>query len=140
MRATQAQKQGQPAAGETPLWELIAGVMGLLLVVGVVSFLLYAASLPQTEAAIVTKLLTVKAQPGGYLVTFEAANQGRKTAASVLVEGALYDPSGADEPIETAEVTFDYIPDQSARTGAFVFEHDPRQAELRIRVKGLMDP
>ena len=134
------ENQAQPAPGETPLWELLAGVVGLLLVLGVLGVLLYEASRPQTAASIVTEVLSIAQQPSGYVVTFEAANEGRTTAASVLLQGELYDPATSDEPVETAEVTFDYIPDRSARTGAFVFEHDPRQRELRILVKGFMDP
>lgn len=125
---------------ETPLWEKLAGLAGLLLFLGVLGFLLYEASRPQTEAEIVTEQEAVIRQEGGYLVSFKASNQGRQTAAAVLLEGALYDPASPGEPLETAEVTFDYIPDQSARSGAFVFEHDPSQYELRIQVKGFMDP
>jgi uncharacterized protein (TIGR02588 family) len=107
----------------------------------VVGFLLYEAFQPQTEAEIVTEVKAIAPQAGGYLVEFEASNYGRKTAASVAVEAALYAPGdAAGEPLETAEITFDYIPDQSDRTGAFVFEHDPRLYELRLQVKGFMDP
>jgi hypothetical protein len=73
----------------------------------------------------------------GFLV-YEALQP--QTAASVTIEGALYDPAQGDEPVETAEVTFDYIPDQSDRSGSFVFEHDPREYEVRLQVKGFMDP
>jgi uncharacterized protein (TIGR02588 family) len=127
-------------AQETPFWEQIAGFIGLLLVLGVLGFLIYEGIQPQTEAEIVTEVKSISPQPGGYLVSFEASNRGHSTAAGVLVEGALYDLANPDEPIETAEVTFDYIPDQSDRTGSFVFEHDPRQYDLRIQVKGFMDP
>ena len=127
-------------AEETPLWEKLAGLIGLLLVLGVLGFLLYDAAQPQTEADIRTSVQSITAQTGGYLVLFDAANRGRTTAAAVLVEGALYEPSGGDEPLETAEMTFDYIPDQSDRTGLLLFENDPRGYDLRIRVKGFMKP
>ena len=127
-------------AQETPLWEKLAGLVGLLLVLGVLGFLLYEASQSPTEAEIIPTVESITPQAGGYLVKFTASNQGRTTAASVLVEGALYDPARGDEPVETTEMTFDYIPDESDRTGLLVFEHDPRQYELRIQVKGFMDP
>ena len=131
--------EGQPAP-ETPLWEKLAGLLGLLLVLGVLGYLVYEGVRPRSEAAIVTAVESITPQAGGYLVTFTASNEGRQTAASVLVEGALYDAAGAEEPVETAEMTFDYIPDQSDRSGALVFERDPRQYELRLQVKGFMDP
>ena len=125
---------------ETPLWEKLAGLVGLLLVLGVLGFLLYEAAQPQTEAEIVTEVQSITPQAAGYLVKFAASNRGRTTAAAVLLEGALYDAAGGGEPIETAEMTFDYIPDQSDRTGLLVFERDPRQYNLRLQVKGFMDP
>ena len=128
------------APQETPFWEKAVGVAGLLVVLGVVGFLLYEALQPQTAADIVAEVKAVIPQAGGYLVDFDAANHGRQTAASVTIEGALYDPAHPEEPVETAEVTFDYIPDQSERTGSFVFEHDPRKYEVRLQVKGFMDP
>jgi uncharacterized protein (TIGR02588 family) len=125
---------------ETPFWEKMVGVVGLLLVLSVLGFLLYAASVPQTGPEIVAEVQAITPQAGGYLVAFDAANHGRKTAAAVAIAGALYDPAQGDEPIETAEVTFDYIPDQSNRSGSLLFEHDPRLFELRLQVKGFMDP
>ena len=124
----------------TPFWEKAVGVVGLLIVLAVVGFLLYEALQPQTAADIVAEVKTVTPQAGGYLVDFEASNHGRQTAASVTIEGALYDRAQGDQPVETADVTFDYIPDQSDRRGSFVFEHDPRQYEVRLQVKGFMDP
>jgi uncharacterized protein (TIGR02588 family) len=143
--AEREQKMGhvaEPNAApqETPFWEKAVGVAGLLVVLGVVGFLLYEALQPQTAADIVAEVKAVIPQAGGYLVDFDAANHGRQTAASVTIEGALYDPAHPEEPVETAEVTFDYIPDQSERTGSFVFEHDPRKYEVRLQVKGFMDP
>ena len=140
-----ASASGQPPANdkpqpETPLWEKLAGLLGLLLVLGVLGFLVYEGLRPRSEAAIGTTVETITPQLGGYLVTFEASNSGRQTAASVLVEGALYDPASPEEPVETTEMTFDYIPDQSDRTGALVFERDPRQYDLRLQIKGFMDP
>jgi uncharacterized protein (TIGR02588 family) len=141
----QAQEPDQAAAGdkpqpETPLWEKLAGLLGLLLVLGVLGFLLYEGVCPRSEAAIVAAQDAIIPQESGYLVTFTASNRGRQTAASVLVEGALYDPASPEEPVETSEMTFDYIPEQSDRSGALLFEHDPRQYELRIQAKGFMDP
>lgn len=141
----QGQKMGdakgpKAASQETPFWENAVGVAGLLIVLAVVGFLVYEALQPQTAADIVAEVKAVTPQAGGYLVDFDAANHGRQTAASVTIEGSLYDPAQGGEPVETAEVTFDYIPDQSDRTGSFVFEHDPRKYEVRLQVKGFMDP
>lgn len=129
-------------AQETPFWEKMVGVLGLLLVLGVVGVLLYEGFQPQTAAEIVTEVKSITPQAGGYLVEFQASNRGRKTAAAVVIEGALYEPGSGEaaEPLETAEITFDYIPDQSDRLGAFLFERDPRQYELRLQAKGFMDP
>jgi uncharacterized protein (TIGR02588 family) len=128
------------ASQETPFWEKMVGVLGLLIVLAVLGFLLYEAFQPQSEPQITTEILFISQQPGGYLVQFKASNHGRQTAAAVVVEGSLFDPASPAQPLETAEITFDYIPDQSDRTGAFVFEHNPTAYDLRLQVKGFMDP
>ena len=138
------QEGTKPEGQETPFWEQVAGFIGLLLVLAVVGFLVYEGIQPRTEAELMAEVKSITEQPGGYLVEFELSNHGRTTAAAVIVEGALYDtvPSGEplEQPLETAEMNFDYVPDRSDRTGSFVFEHDPRQYELHLQVKGFMDP
>ena len=107
---------------------------------GVVGFLLYEALQPQTAAEIVAEVKAVTPQAGGYLVDFVATNHGRQTAASVTIEGAFYDPAQADEPVETAEVTLDYIPDQSDRTGRSYSSTTRGSTRYGCRSKAFMDP
>lgn len=58
-------------------------------------------------------------------------NSGDKTAADVVLQGAAGNG-------ETSEITFDYVPAGSTRTGALLFEAEP--SELKLLVRSYTDP
>ncbi len=130
----------QTKSAEAPFWEKAVGVVGLLLVLSVLGILLYEALQPQTAPELVAQVQSTVRQQGGYLVQINASNHGQATAAGVLIEGSLYAAGDSAQPVETAQTTLDYVPDQSERSGGLLFEHDPSQYELRLQVKGFADP
>lgn len=135
--STQDQKpQGVRGA---PALEWAAAALGLLLTLAALVLIgSEAFAGDESPPAVVVSTKSVQAVAGGYVVEIEAKNGGGQTAAGVRVEGELTPPSG-QEP-ETAEATFDFIPDHSSREGGLFFSSDPRQGKLAIRATGYVDP
>jgi len=73
----------------------------------------------------------------GYLVSVHALNTGGKTAGDVTVEGVLANASGV---AETSQMSFQYLPPNSPRTGGLFFTRDPRQFALTLRPMGYEAP
>jgi len=73
----------------------------------------------------------------GYRVTFDITNGSTVTAAGVVVRGEILDRS---EPVESADVTFDYVPAESKSSGAFFFSQDPGSRDVRLRALGYVEP
>jgi uncharacterized protein (TIGR02588 family) len=72
-----------------------------------------------------------------YIIGFEARNVGDQTAAGVVVRATL---SQGGQDVETSEVTVDYLPSGSTRSGGFFFAHDPSAYEVQVRPVGYLDP
>jgi uncharacterized protein (TIGR02588 family) len=72
-----------------------------------------------------------------YIIGFEARNVGDQTAAGVVVRASL---SQGGQDVETSEVTVDYLPSGSARSGGFFFAHDPSTYQVQVRAVGYLDP
>ena len=122
----------------TPLVEWLAAGVGLFLVAVTIVLIASEAfmadpSPPQVEV----RALEIRSSGPGFLVVVEARNVGGSPAAGVLVEGEL---ERGDAPPETAEASFDFIPDHSARRGGLFFETDPRLGRLSLRAKGYSEP
>lgn len=134
-------KPAKPAPAKpppTPLVEWLAAGVGLFLVVATILLIASEAfmadpSPPQVEV----RALEIRSSGPGFLLLVEARNVGGSPAAGVLVEGEL---ERGDAPPETAEASFDFIPDHSARRGGLFFETDPRQGRLSLRAKGYSEP
>ena len=141
VRRPSAAKPAKPAAKTpppTPLVEWLAAGVGLFLVVATVLLIASEAftadpSPPQVEV----RAVQIRSSGSGFLVMVEARNVGGSPAAGVRVEGEL---ERGDAPPETAEASFDFIPDHSARRGGLFFEVDPRQGRLSLRAKGYAEP
>jgi uncharacterized protein (TIGR02588 family) len=124
--------------GYIPVWEWIAGVVGLVLVVGTIGFLLYRAvtggsSPPEVEIS-VEAITPIRS---GYLVEVSVSNTGEGTAAELTLTGELRDGT---EVVETSTVTLDYVPSQSSREAGLYFSEDPREFELSLRAEGYRAP
>jgi uncharacterized protein (TIGR02588 family) len=82
----------------------------------------------------VDSILTTR---NGFLVTFQAVNEGGSTAEGLTVEGELR--SGTDS-LEMSNTTIEYVPSHSEREGGLFFTLDPRRYELQLRAKGYEKP
>ncbi len=72
---------------------------------------------------------------GHYYVPFTIKNTGGRIARTVQVIAELHVNAGVDEGVDEAgEQQFDFLSGNEQKSGGFVFEHDPRQGDLVIRV------
>ncbi|WP_438750076.1 TIGR02588 family protein [Pararhizobium sp. O133] len=118
--------------------EWATGVLCTLLVLAMTGWIGYEAMLFTGGTPDLTVRITrQQATSGGYQVSFVVGNSGKRTAAAVPVTGTLSD---GDTVIETREVTFDYVPQQSNATGTLLFKEDPSAHRLDLRASGYADP
>lgn len=68
---------------------------------------------------------------GRYYVPFTLRNTGGRIARTVQVLADLHLPDGSDE---TGEQQFDFLSGNERKKGGFVFEHDPKEGNLVVRV------
>jgi uncharacterized protein (TIGR02588 family) len=68
---------------------------------------------------------------GRYYVPFNLRNTGGHIARTVQVIAELHLADGTDE---TGEQQFDFLSGNERKTGSFVFEHNPLEGDLVIRV------
>jgi uncharacterized protein (TIGR02588 family) len=133
-----AKAKAHPGAEGTPLLEWIAGTIGLVLVLLTLAVIGREALFGDpSPPAVAVQARAVHAAPGGWLVEIEVVNSGGAPAAQVAVEGEL--TLAGQEP-ETAEASFDYVPDHSRRRGGLFFRQDPRTGRLSLRAKGYTEP
>lgn len=126
------------ATGEAPLWQDLVAAVGAVLVLAVLGFLAWELlTTTETPPAIVVRAEAVEPQPGGYLVRFEARNDGGSTAAGAEIVGRLREGATL---VEEARVTLDYLPARSSRAGGLLFARDPRGLELRLQAEGYSEP
>ena len=89
---------------------------------------------PDLSIAITAKKVMAS---GLHRVEFDIANASTSTAAAVTVGGELHDGQAA---IERSEVTFDYVPAESAAHGAIFFRADPAAHAMTLSVMGYTEP
>jgi uncharacterized protein (TIGR02588 family) len=119
------------------IWEWVAAAVATTMVVSMVVTLLLAGRREQTPPRFAVTIESVALSGPDFLVQFSIRNDGRKTAAEVVVEGEL--ERGESRP-ETSSVTFDYVPGGSVRHGGVLFRHDPRTGQLTLRPLGFREP
>ncbi|MEM9087745.1 MAG: TIGR02588 family protein [Cyanobacteria bacterium P01_F01_bin.53] len=68
---------------------------------------------------------------GRYYVPFTLKNTGGRIARTVQVLAELQLPDGTDE---TGEQQFDFLSGKERKQGGFVFEHNPQEGHLVVRV------
>lgn len=136
---SQGDSSGQPATGnDIPVLEWIIAFVGLALVVGTVSFMVYQAIKGDSSPPDISlHVESISPIGNGYVVRIRAMNNGGSTAAGLTVEGAL---RHAFETVETSGATISYVPPHSQRIGGLFFTKDPRQFELHLRAKGYEAP
>jgi uncharacterized protein (TIGR02588 family) len=72
-----------------------------------------------------------------YYVPFTVTNWGGETAESVEVVADLSLPGGKTE---TGMQQIDFLSRQEKRSGEFIFNHNPQQGELTVRVASYRSP
>lgn len=123
---------------ETTASEWVIAALSALLTIGVIGFLLYEALFVSTgPPLIVVRVDSIFRASHGWVVEFEAQNQGHEATASLVIEGSLLEDTTA---LEVAEATIDYLPALSTRGGGLYFDRDPRRHEVRLRVVGYARP
>lgn len=131
-------KEEQDERKETPVWEWIIAVAGLILVFGAVGLTFYRATTEDnTPPQLKIEVDSTEPNGSGYLVKFTVKNTGNQTAAAVAVEGELKTET---ETVETSGATLTYSPANSKRRGGLFFTKDPQQFQLQIRVTGYEEP
>jgi uncharacterized protein (TIGR02588 family) len=137
-RAQGASNGAQPALESTsPLEWAIAGLSGLLLAATLAYMVIFAVRAPETPPAVTLSVTSVTTTPGGYLVVFQADNAGGAAAAGLQVSGELRD---GETVVETSQMTIDYLPQQSERSGGLFFTRDPEDLTLSLRAEGYSEP
>ncbi|MBD0414073.1 TIGR02588 family protein [Oryzicola mucosus] len=130
----------QPVSeAQRPMLEWIVGGIAAGIVAALIVYLGYKAlegePSPPDLAAAVERIEQVS---GGWLVRTTLNNSGGETAAAVLLKAELR--NGTDI-VEEREITFDYVPANSARKGAFLFTSQPATAEaIAFVVQGYSEP
>lgn len=105
------------------------GLLGFSTAFGLI--LVQALSGPARLADLSISAWEARSSGSGWVVDFEAANAGDKTAAAVEIEGRL----GA----ETAKTELDYVPGHGTAAASLRFDEDPRQG-LELIVLGWREP
>lgn len=121
-----------------PVWEWIFGAVGLLLVVGTISAMLYRSYGRETmPPSFEISIDSVSPVANGYLIEFSLRNTGTQTAANLVVEGTL---EKGGEKVETSSATLAYAPANSERHAGLYFTNDPGAFELVVRPVGYEKP
>ncbi len=120
-------------------WTVFA--VGLLLLLGTVGYLAgQALTRGRAPAALSVSLgeprAHLEATPPHYVVPVTVRNDGARTAAEVDIEVRMTH-GDADE---RRELTFDFVPRGSSRSGAVAFEVEPDPGSLAARVLTFLDP
>ena len=123
---------------DIPALEWVFAILGFALVAGTAIFVtwhgLTRGSAPPDVSVRVDGVAQVR---NGYVVTIRGRNAGATTAKNLKVEGEL---TKGGEVVESAEMSFDYLPPDSERKGGLMFSKDPRQYELKLTPKGYEVP
>lgn len=128
----------KPVDQGTSTIEWLAAAIGAILFIVMIGYMTYIGfgavdGSPKIE-------LTTEApvrQANVFHVGFVANNSGEATATNLVVRAVLTE---SDTEVESREVTIDYLPMQSARSGGFFFEHDPAKYKLMVTATAYLDP
>ena len=125
-------------APTTSISEWIVAIVSAALVLALLGYLIYDGTRsPRTPPDVTVEVDSIQKAGSGYLVLFRARNNGRITAAEVVVEGELEPESGK---VERSETTIDYVPARGEQRGGLYFRTDPQRSRLRLRAHGYRDP
>ena len=129
----------------TPLWEIMVGLVGLVIICVIITFLLIAAFEDKsTPPTFVFTTGSEECQPNAstmtgdvYLVCVRIDNVGGRTAADLQVEARL---TAADGSVESSTVEIDYLAPGSLRHVGFYFLGDPDRGQLVFLPRSYQEP
>ena len=132
-------RNAKKAAAREPLLEWISAGIGLVLTLGIMTVIGREALRGEThEPPAIEVVMTGIHRAGvGFIVEVKAINRSGGTAAVVEVEGVLKD---GETEVETAGLTFDYVPGHAERRGGLFFTEDPHRHQLELRPLGYQRP
>ncbi|TCN36395.1 TIGR02588 family protein [Sinorhizobium americanum] len=116
---------------------IAAGTSSLALLAVLAYLVVEGLSEPKGTAQLVVLPVQVTSTNGSYVVEFAAENRAGRSVAAVEIQGEL---RKGDEVVEESSALLDYIPQQSERKGAVIFQRDPKAYELRLFARGYTDP
>lgn len=130
--------EGRQANAATTL-EWVSAALGAAVTLATLGFLLYEGITDPGEGMpeLVVQVDSVTPARTGWTVTVEARNVGSATAAAVRVVGELRE---GGQVVESSELTLDYVPERSSRSGALLFARDPAGLMLEVRPVGYARP
>jgi uncharacterized protein (TIGR02588 family) len=119
--------------------EGIIAALGAAATLATIGFLVYEGVTQPRDGIpdLIVQADSIRAQGNRWVVRIEARNAGSATAASVRIVGELRGDTGV---VETSELTLDYVPEKSSRTGALVFTRDPSGLAVQVRPTGYQRP
>ncbi|ASY55225.1 MULTISPECIES: TIGR02588 family protein [Sinorhizobium] len=123
--------------GTSTIEWIVAGVSSLALLVVLAYLVTEGLSEPKGTAQLVVLPVEVTSANGSYVVEFAAENRAGRSVAAVEIQGEL---RKGDEVVEESSAVLDYVPQQSERKGAVIFQRDPKAYDLRLFARGYTDP
>ena len=115
------------------LAEWVSLIASALLILGVAAVLIYNAVQPNEPVVNVTaaaEMEKVQAKGERFILPVRVANKGDRTVHDLTVE-VSFQPRDA-EP-QTAEMTIDYLGEDSENVVYFYFEEDPKGLQIKTR-------
>ncbi|SEO76142.1 TIGR02588 family protein [Salinihabitans flavidus] len=122
--------------GATLEW-VVASVAGVI-VAAMLGFLLFQAfTKADADPDPLAVVKSVTPVSNGYRMEISARNKGGGTAANIKFRAEL---RSEGRSVESADVTFSYLPSHSKRQGAFIFENDPRGYNVVLQAESYTAP
>ena len=136
-QAEQSERSGESKLRGTTLEWIVAAVSAAI-VAAMIGFVFFQAfQKADTYADPVAVVKSVTPVSDGYRVEISAQNRGGATAANVKFRAGL---QSGGRNIETAEVTFSYLPSHSRRQGVLIFANDPRAYSIGLQAVSYTAP
>lgn len=118
--------------------EWVVFAIGLVLVAGTLSYLIYAGATTGSEPpSLEVRLGTPQQRTHNFIVPVTVVNHGDKTAGAIKIEVVL-ESEGQEKA--RGELDIPFLPRRATREGWVAFEQDPRTAQLKARVLGYEEP
>lgn len=131
-------KPAPTLAKRTPIAEWLAAGLGLVLTIGVISYLLAEALHDRASPpSLSVRVGPAQRTDGGHVLPTVVSNSSYTTAAGVEIRGTL-EQNG--EVLEERRAAFAYVPGRGEARGGFVFQHDPDRFDVRVAVESYEEP